>query len=142
MSRMKLKWKIFAKICEDLAQLSPCGRNKVAAIIFPEDFSGIASLGYNGPARGEKHPDCSLAELGKCGCIHAEANALVNLHVSGEFSMIISRSPCTYCAGLIINSKVIKRVVFLAEYRDPSGTFRLNKNGIPCCHTNEYYASK
>lgn len=80
------------------------------------------AIGYNGPAVGEDDETACRETAGSCGCVHAEANALIKLRGS-ESGLILActESPCEACAKLILNSDRISRVAWLAEYRDVAG---------------------
>lgn len=67
---------------------------------------------------------------GDCGCIHAEANALIKAPFhQGPLVMYTTLSPCRDCAKLIINSAVT-RVFYSELYRDPAGILLLEQGGI------------
>ena len=104
----------------------------------------LISQGYNGSPSGRPH----CIDLGKCdigpdgGCIrtvHAEANVIcmaATFGISTEGSVLYSTSsPCYNCAKLLINSG-IKKVVYLEEYRDPSGKELLRSCGIETVQYN------
>lgn len=94
-----------------LSTLSTCKRKQVGAILVPSDFSEIIAIGYNGPPAGLPNDSC-LDLDGACGCIHAEANCLVKArrHTARDLTMFVTRAPCATCAGLIINSRVVRVV--------------------------------
>lgn len=76
---------------------------------------------------------------GDCGCIHAEANALIKAPFrQGPLVMYTTLSPCRDCAKLIINSAV-KTVFYLNAYRDTAGLSLLEKAGI---HVAYLWAAK
>lgn len=119
--------------------LSTCRRNKVGCVIVPTDLSRVCAIGYNGPAAGEDDEACRCEE-GACGCIHAEANALVKMREPGSGFIIISTvSPCEHCAGLIINSKQVDWVLYDRPYRDTGGLARLLIAGIGAYQIEEMY---
>ena len=124
------KFDVFCNMAKELATLSECSRLQNSAIIYTADFSAILAIGYNGPPAGSFLP-CT-GEEGNCGCIHAEANALVKLQQTSRMGlqMICTTSPCTHCAGLIINSKCLHGVYYFREYRTTTGLDRLNGAGI------------
>ncbi len=110
-----------------LGQLSTCKRLKVGAIIIPQEMTEVLSIGYNGPPVGKDNMGCREASVGSCGCVHAEANALLKLRGRHYgLVMILTRSPCEHCAGLIINSRCIDAIVYIDEYRDRTGLDLLN----------------
>ena len=114
-----------------LAKLSTCKRACEGAIIFSGDCSRVYAIGYNGPPRGQENDACTGAE-GACGCVHAEANAIVkaNLSPSTPALMYCTRAPCAACAGLIVNSRVVYAVIYGQEYRDSTGIWRLAAAGV------------
>ena len=67
---------------------------------------------------------------GDCGCIHAEANALIKAPFhQGPLTLYTTVSPCRDCAKLIINSAVTK-VFYLEQYRSDAGLILLKKGEI------------
>lgn len=130
MSRSTHKLRIFKDFLENLSELSTCKRAQVGCIVYPSDFSQVYAIGYNGPPRGEKNDSCSGVQ-GDCGCVHAEANALLKLSTEDrDCKLLCSVSPCIHCAGLIVNSKRITNVIFLSKYRNDRGEARLRNAGI------------
>lgn len=114
----------------DLSNLSRCKRLRVGCVLVPPDMSEVAAIGYNGPPAGEDNDACR-ATAGGCGCIHAEANALVKVR-SGPAGLVLvtTDSPCEHCAGLIINSGRVGWVVYTRHYRDSRGLDLLENRGI------------
>lgn len=121
-ARYTRKLQLMARLAESAAELSSCQRATVAAVIAPYDCSIVAAIGYNGPAAGLS--SCN-GEKGRCGCAHAEANALVKLdsHRFPASSLILfsTWSPCLYCAPLIINCASVGAFLYRTQYRDPAG---------------------
>lgn len=96
---------------------SSCMRAKVGCVITNEERTNIISIGYNGGAAGEENC-CESSLPGKCGCIHAEQNALIK----GVGSILYCTTlPCKQCAKLIINAG-IKKVYFGDFYRDQAAS--------------------
>lgn len=119
----------------DLAGLSRCERTRVGCTVIRPDLSEVVAIGYNGPARGLPNDGCRVGDgAGACGCIHAEANALVKLKVTdGGLVLISTLTPCEHCAGLILNSGRVAAVVAGANYRDavrPLEMLRANGVGV------------
>ena len=116
------KLRVFMRLAADLAGLSHCRRKQVGAAIVTPDMSAVLAIGYNGPPSGRPNDSCRGGE-GACGCIHAEANALVKLEAGGRGGLVLltTLSPCEHCAGLIVNSKKIESVVYAEAYRDAAG---------------------
>ena len=130
LDRYQQKIQTFIAMGKLLANLSTCKRDKVSAIIFPCDCSSVLSIGHNGPAQGLPNDSCTEEE-GSCGCVHAEANAIVKLNIMGKPSILYStRMPCLTCAGMILNCSCIKAVVFTYSYRNNLGYDLIVKAGM------------
>lgn len=120
----------FEEICLQaavaLSARSTCRRLAVGAVIASTDFRKILAWGYNGNASGLKN-DCDSDEPGKCGCIHAETNAVVNCDAprATEKVVLCTHLPCVACAKLLINLGNVKRVLYVNDYRikDSLGLF-------------------
>ncbi len=111
----------------NFAKRSTCIRRKVGCVITNMDRSNIVSIGYNGQAKGlQNHCESSLP--GQCGCIHAEANALIKNTPDGKI-LYCTTMPCTNCAKLIINAK-IKKIYFDSKYRNEHALLLFKKAGI------------
>lgn len=116
----------FAKL---LSQRSTCERLQVGCIITSIDGHRIYSYGYNGNAR--KFPNkCDRIDPGKCGCIHAEANALIKVGViDPEKAIFTTDLPCKMCAKMIVNSGASK-LYYSRAYRLSEGRSVLARGGI------------
>ena len=116
-----------------LATLSTCKRAQTSAVIFDNDKTRILSMGYNGQPRGSDNSGCTREEK-RCGCIHAEANALVKLRSeSSNLTMLSLTFPCIHCAGLIANCGQIGRVMWCHEYDEMPVSSEILKNaGVVC----------
>lgn len=124
------KLEVVFDLLESLKTLSYCKRAATAAIIIPDDFSRIDAIGYNGPPSGLSNDACT-GQIGRCGCVHAEANALLKIRSWDEdLIMVCLTSPCPRCAGLIINSKVIRHVICCRDYRLSEGAELIKAAGI------------
>lgn len=130
MNRQQRKLQTMAAFATDLAQLSACKRAQRAAVVFPFDFSSVHAIGYNGPPIGVSNDACTSGE-GTCGCVHAETNAVVKLGDVRDAVLYTTTYPCLLCAGLILNSRKIVRVIYGDAYRDGSGVDRLISAGVP-----------
>ena len=131
--RWNKKRLVFAQFATDLASLSSCKRAQVGAVVFPRDFSEVVAIGYNGPPRGLSHDRCN-GEPGRCGCVHAEANAIAKLSTrETDLVMLCTTSPCVQCASLIINCGRIAVVDYITAYRDVYGLNTLFQAGIVVC---------
>lgn len=116
LERQQEKLRTFMEIARQLAALSTCRRKPCGALLLPPDFSEVLAIGYNGPPAGL--PNDSCPGVRPCGCMHAEANCLVKSrrHSAANLTLMVTRAPCAYCAGLAINSRAVARVV----WADPS----------------------
>ena len=120
-SRYHQKFDVMCRLVQDIATLSTCKRLQVGAVIVDVGFTQVLSIGYNGPASGLPNDSCT-GEQGSCGCIHAEANALIKLSDRRPSFLIATHSPCVHCAGLIVNAG-IEHVFYFNEYRIQSGLY-------------------
>lgn len=124
------KLNVFKRFAMDLAELSNCKRSKVGCVLVTDDYSRVLAIGYNGPPAGESNDSCT-SEEGDCGCVHAEANALVKLTLPCVgLKLITTRAPCRHCAGLIVNAKSVEEVYWVSPYRDGRGLFLLQQAGM------------
>lgn len=122
------KLEMFMQIAEVVAKRAVCERGyKVGCVIAPTDLTSVLSIGYNGPARGLPH-SCRN-EVGNCGCVHAEANALIKAPYDRDLMMFTTLAPCENCARLIINSRVLS-VIYRQPYRLNTGLLLLTEAKI------------
>lgn len=118
-----------------LSARSTCERLRVGCVITSSDFQRIYSYGYNGNARGFPNK-CDSSEPGKCGCIHAEANALIKCStIDSKKVIFITQSPCKMCAKMIVNSGA-SRVYYFSNYRSDEGLDVLSKGNIAISRMN------
>lgn len=110
-----------------VAKRSTCLRRKVGCIITDLDNTNITSMGYNGSAKGEPNC-CSGYASGKCGCIHAEINALLK---GRDKVLFCSCLPCENCAKLIVNAG-IRVVYYNEEYRNKNALSLFERAKIKC----------
>lgn len=104
---------------------------KVGCAIVDDEFRRVLACGYNGNAA--KLPNaCDSNEPGKCGCIHAEANAVVSCVESRATKKIVfcTHLPCEACAKLLIQLGGVKKVYYLQDYRIKRGLELLQHVGI------------
>jgi deoxycytidylate deaminase len=119
----------FQQFAESLGELSTCRRAKVGTIIFPPDFTEVLAIGYNGQPRGASNDSCADVS-GKCGCVHAEANALVKLATTRDgLVLLCTKLPCAHCAGLIANCRQIQTVLYSGDHHDRTGLQTLARAG-------------
>lgn len=128
------------KVCEDILQsistLSTSSRLKVACIVIKNDFTKIASFGYNGnytnaPINEETGTEEESLEPGKDGFIHAEQNAVAKFreHDPENYMVLVTHSPCCNCLKLLVNSG-FRHVYWIEEYRETSHlNVILNRSG-------------
>jgi deoxycytidylate deaminase len=121
---------IFLRHAFALAERSTCARLSVGCVITTVDFTRTLAIGYNGNARGFTN-GCDTTEPGACGCIHAEANAVIKCAAPHDEKVVfVTDSPCPACAKFIVQLGGVKRVVFVREYRKPEGLLILGRAGI------------
>lgn len=107
---------IFMRLAFDLSDRSECKRAAVGCVVTDKEFTQVYGIGYNGGARKDSNR-CS-AEPGNCGCVHAEANALIKCRtIDTEKVLFTTTYPCKVCAKMIVNSGV-SAVYFGDVYRD------------------------
>ena len=117
----------------NLSKRSDCKRAAVGCVITDNRGTKVYGIGYNGGAAGDDHR-CS-DEPGNCGCVHAEANALIKCHSHDTSKIMYTTTfPCKVCAKLIVNSGFTD-VYYNAKYRDDRESFEiLLKAGITTYH--------
>ena len=112
-----------------LRERSTCLRVGHGCIITNRELDRIYSFGYNGNAKGE--PDTCTNEVGACGCVHAEMNALAKVGVADPSKVVfITGEPCVLCARLIVNSGAARVVYFAKHIRETGGFDVLNMAGV------------
>lgn len=128
--RMSLEW----------AKLSHCKRRQVGALIIKEGM--IISDGYNGTPSGYENECEGEDGLTKWYVLHAEANALMKLAKSGNYSkgatLYITMSPCKECSKLIHQAGIM-RIVYINKYKDDSGLKFLEECGLDIMHIEDPY---
>jgi deoxycytidylate deaminase len=129
----------FMAFCDDIAKLSTCKRAQCGAIVFDWQFERVVSIGYNGPPRSLPNESCT-EEPNKCGCVHAEANALLKATTAQYghgYAMYSTTLPCLHCSGLIINSKIIGVLFWATTYSDQSSVKRMTDAKITVVDTKD-----
>ena len=123
MERYLRKIRALCSLGEPLAKLSTCKRLQVGAIIFPVDCSAVYAIGYNGPSRGLPNDSCDEEAVGHCGCVHAEANAVVKFNNDAAKPSLLysTHLPCLACSAMILNCTNVVGVVWGELYRDDAG---------------------
>jgi dCMP deaminase len=109
---------IYMRLAVTLAERSTCKRLKVGTVITSTDFRKVLAVGYNGNASG-LHNGCDRDEIGNCGCLHSEENAVINCDSprSTEKVVFVTHLPCAMCAKRLINLGNVKRVLYAHDYR-------------------------
>ncbi len=109
---------IYMDLAHSMAQRATCRRLKVGAVCTSTDFRKVLAVGYNGNAAGLPN-DCDSDEPGKCGCLHAEDNMVVNCDAprAEEKFIFITHLPCVMCAKRLINLGGVKTIYYASEYR-------------------------
>lgn len=143
---MKVKHLTYRITCaKAAANLSPCGRRQVGAIIIDPNRNVVLSEGYNGAIRGGK-PLCGgdscqrdtqhipSGEQLHIGCVHAEQNAIynaANIGVSLQDSWaIITTHPCSACTKALIQVGVAAVIWLEGDYQDAESIRLLQDAGI------------
>lgn len=122
---------IYMSLAETIAKRSTCKRLQVGTVITSTDYRKVFAVGYNGNATGLEN-ECDRNEPGNDGCVHSEANAIVNCDVPRyvEKVVFVTHNPCVMCAKLLINLGNVKKVYYKHSYRDKTSLQLLNKVGI------------
>jgi dCMP deaminase len=111
---------------------------KVGAAIVSSDFRQVFAVGYNGNASGLPN-GCDSAEPGKCGCIHAETNAVVSCTAARAEPKILfcTHLPCMACAKLIIQLGGVQEVYYQQDYRLKDSLVALTESRIKMGHLSD-----
>lgn len=114
-----------------MASRSTCARLQVGCVITSIDYRQVLAVGYNGNAAGLAN-GCDSEEPGKCGCLHAEDNAVINCRAArGEPKIVfVTHSPCVMCAKRFINLGDVVQVYYAQAYRSGEGLDLLIRAGI------------
>lgn len=136
MSRASLKINVFRDILLRVSDLSISSTKKVGCIALKQDFSKIASFGYNGSYAGaEINPTTGTEEEslepGKSGFIHAEINMVAKFKESDpeNYIVLLTLSPCDYCTKVLVNAG-FRKVYWLEEYREVNHLKIFEKAGV------------
>jgi dCMP deaminase len=123
---------MFLRMAETVALRSTCSRKQVGCVVTDVNKTTVLAMGYNGAARRLANRCERPEEKGNCGCVHAEANALVKApYGSTPLVLYCTDSPCQHCAKLIINSAVVE-VRYRRSFRDEAGLYLLRLADILC----------
>jgi len=131
--------KIYLSFAHMLRKRSTCLRAQVGCVITSWDHNKVLAIGYNGNYRGGPNV-CDSSEPGKCGCLHAEENAIIKLDYNDHARKILysTTAPCLMCAKRIINAG-IELVVYKNQYRNIDGLELLNKNSVTVIQSNDIF---
>jgi dCMP deaminase len=126
--RMALEW----------SKLSHCTRKKVAALLVRDNV--IISDGFNGTPSGFPNDCEDHSGDTHWYVLHAEANAIMKVartaNSAAGATLYITLSPCKECCKLVLQAG-IKRLVYLHEYKDPTGILFLRDAGIEILKIDE-----
>ena len=86
-------------------------------------------MGYNGNAAGLPNT-CDSSEPGKCGCIHAEENAVIKCSSLEPKVVFSTHLPCKMCAKRLVNLGGVQYVYYDTDYRLKEGLDVLRTVGI------------
>jgi dCMP deaminase len=114
-----------------MAERSTCKRLKVGCVITSHDFRYVYGVGYNGNATGLPNT-CDSDEPGRCGCVHAEENAVINCVAPREATKIVFTTdlPCVACAKRLINLGGVSIIYYNRDYRIRTSLEVLNQVNI------------
>ncbi|MCX6118824.1 MAG: deaminase [Proteobacteria bacterium] len=109
---------IYMRLAFTLAERSTCKRLKVGTVITSIDYRKVLAIGYNGNASGLANT-CDRDEVGNCGCLHSEENAVINCDSprSTEKFVFVTHLPCAMCAKRLINLGQVKKIFYCHDYR-------------------------
>lgn len=129
------------EIATVVAKRSTCSRLQVGAVLTDLRMEQMW-VGYNGVAKGSQN-ECYYPDFpGRCGCLHAEINAVIKAPGDIDKMAFLTSSPCPACAVALVNAHVLE-VHYIEEYREPiQGKRILAEAGIRQngeMHSPEYY---
>ena len=122
---------IYMRLASELAERSTCRRLRVGTVITTTDYRKVLAVGYNGNATGLAN-QCDRDEVGNCGCLHSEENAVINCDAPRGLEKIVfvTYLPCVMCAKRLINLGNVKKVFYLNDYRIKDSVDVLRSVGI------------
>lgn len=122
------KEEYFLGIAKLTAAMSTCSRLQVGVVLTDARYESFW-IGYNGGPRGGANVCRDSAAEGGCGCVHAEANAVIKAPGAIEKTAFITCSPCVTCAVMLVNAHVTT-LTYEEQYRDTEGLAVLHESGI------------
>ena len=138
MSRTEQKINVFKEMLLKVAELSVSSTKKVGCLALRNDFSKIASFGYNGSYAGaeineETGTEEESLEPGKSGFIHAEINMIAKFKENDpeNYIVLLTLSPCDTCTKVLVNAG-FKHVYWIENYRETNHLRIFQKCGITC----------
>jgi dCMP deaminase len=137
-TRHKQKLETFMHMAINLGSLSTCSRRDVGCIFIDGNYKIVGS-GYNGVAHGATHckavkcagaNSLSTTNLGECGAIHAEQNALMQCSdVSKIRVAIVTTFPCMHCVKMLLNTGC-SMIVYKEDYDEAAKKYWLSRHKI------------
>ena len=122
---------IYLNLAFIMAKRSTCHRLQVGTVITTTDYRQVLSVGYNGNASGLSN-HCDTTEVGGCGCLHSEENAVINCNSARSVrkTVFVTHHPCALCAKRLINLGNVEKIYYGKEYRNKEGQKLLESVGI------------
>ncbi len=122
---------IYLNLAKMLSERSTCKRLKVGTVVTTTDYRKVLALGYNGNATGLPN-HCDRDDVGNCGCLHSEENAVINCDTPRHIEKIVfvTHLPCVQCAKRLINLGNVKKVYYGEDYRIRDSLALLESVGI------------
>jgi dCMP deaminase len=122
---------IYMRLALMMAERSTCSRLNVGCVITSVDYRYVYGVGYNGNATG-LYNGCDSKEPGKCGCLHAEENAVINCTAPRDAPKVVftTNLPCPMCSKRLINMGGVQLVYYHRDYRIRDGLQHLRTAGI------------
>ena len=134
--RIVQKVDTFARILQEISQLSTSSRLKVGAIAVHRKFQKIASFGYNGSYPGalpnpETGTEEESLEPGQSGFIHAEVNMIAKFREQDpeNYIVMLTHSPCPVCTKVLMTAG-FKYIYWIDQYRETEHLSILQSQGI------------
>ena len=123
---------VYMELAKILSMRSTCSRRHVGCAIVTRDYKRVLSVGYNGNAAGLPNRCDEPEATGKCGCLHAEENAVISCSESPTTQKIVFTTvyPCKMCAKRIVQLGGVIRVYYLDDYRNNDAIDVFEKSGI------------
>lgn len=122
---------VYMEFAEAISRRSTCKRLQVGTVITSTDYRKVLAVGYNGNASGLPN-SCDRDEVGRCGCLHSEENAVINCDSprSIEKFVFVTHLPCAMCAKRLVNLGNVRKVIYKREYRSTESLAILETTGI------------